>query len=91
VPVYHQVYTPGELQFITASTYRRTLMLPPNRFRRFLVERTDEGKKYDEKLDWMYNNPVVRGLVKSPGEWAWSSWRFYYLEDDSILCVDRMG
>ncbi len=24
MPFYHRVYTPGQLQFITASTYRRT-------------------------------------------------------------------
>ena len=36
-------------------------------------------------LDYMHNNPVTRGLVSSPGDWPWSSWRFYYWEDASIL------
>ena len=36
------------------------------------------------------NNPVTRGLVSSPGDWPWSSWTFYYLQDASILRMDRM-
>ncbi len=48
-------------------------------------------KKLQQKLDDMHNNPVRRGLVSSPGDWPWSSWRFYYLEDASILRMDRMG
>ena len=29
-------------------------------------------KKRDEKLNYMHNNPVKRGLVKQPGDWPWS-------------------
>jgi putative transposase len=29
------------------------------------------------KLDYIHNNPVRRGLVKSPEEWEWSSFGFY--------------
>ncbi len=37
------------------------------------------GKK-TEKLNYMHANPVIRGLVKHPRDWAWSSWGFYYGE-----------
>jgi len=47
-------------------------------------------KKRLEKLDTMHNNPVKRGLVASPGLWPWSSWRFYYLNDQSVLSMDRL-
>ena len=30
-------------------------------------------KKRLEKLNYMHNNPVKRGLVKTPGDWPWSS------------------
>jgi len=30
-----------------------------------------------EKLRYMHRNPVKRGLVESPEQWAWSSFRFY--------------
>ena len=35
------------------------------------------GKKR-EKLNYMHANPVIRGLVKHPKDWPWSSWRCYY-------------
>jgi hypothetical protein len=34
---------------------------------------------------YVHHNPVKRGLVAPPDDWRWSSWRFYYLEDRSIL------
>jgi REP-associated tyrosine transposase len=46
------------------------------------------SKKIDEKLDYMHNNPVVRKLVDQPGDWPWSSWRFYFLNDCSLLPMD---
>ena len=34
-------------------------------------------RKINEKLQYMHWNPVKRGLVAEPGEWAWSSWGYY--------------
>lgn len=36
-------------------------------------------KKRVEKLRYMHRNPVKRGLVESPEQWRWSSYRFYSL------------
>jgi len=33
------------------------------------------------KLDYMHNNPVLRGLVKSPDLWKWSSWKAWHQPD----------
>jgi putative transposase len=46
--------------------------------------------EHKRKLDYMHNNPVTRGLVSAPGDWPWSSGRFYYGQDASILRMDRM-
>ena len=35
------------------------------------------GHKWMEKLNYMHDNPVRRGLVPSPELWAWSSYRAY--------------
>jgi hypothetical protein len=35
-------------------------------------------------------SPVRRGLVSSSGDWPWSSWRYYYLHDVSVLRMDRL-
>ena len=32
-----------------------------------------------EKLRYMHRNPVMRGLVSEPEQWAWSSFRDYLL------------
>ena len=58
--------------------------------RRFYDMNIWTEKKQLEKLNYMHNNPVQRRLVKEPGEWPWSSWRFYYLEDASVLAMDRV-
>ena len=36
-------------------------------------------KKRVEKLRYMHRNPVKRGLVESPEQWRWSSYRHYLL------------
>jgi putative transposase len=33
--------------------------------------------KIGEKLHYMHENPVVRGLVQRPERWRWSSFGFY--------------
>ena len=37
------------------------------------------AEKRVEKLNYMHQNPVKRGLVESPELWAWSSYRHYHL------------
>ena len=34
-------------------------------------------RKRIEKLRYMHRNPVKRGLVLEPEQWAWSSFRWY--------------
>ena len=57
--------------------------------RRFYPFNVYSEKKRLQKLDYMHGNPVQRRLVSSPDQWPWSSWRFYYLEDASVLAMDR--
>jgi putative transposase len=58
--------------------------------RRFYPFGVYSQKKLLEKLTYMHNNPVKRGLVQAPGDWPWSSWRAYCLEDASVLTIDRL-
>jgi len=34
-------------------------------------------RKFTEKLRYIHRNPVMRGLVERPEDWAWSSFRHY--------------
>ena len=45
-------------------------------------------KKRVEKLRYMHRNPVKRGLVGSPEQWRWSSYRFYLLGELGPVAVD---
>jgi hypothetical protein len=44
--------------------------------------------KVKEKLNYMHANPVVRGLVKHPREWPWSSWSFYECGEVGLIEMD---
>ena len=46
------------------------------------------SKKRVEKLRYMHRNPVKRGLVKSPEQWRWSSYRFYRLGEAGPVRVN---
>jgi putative transposase len=39
--------------------------------------------EFGVKLRYLHNNPVKRGLVESPEEWPWSSYRHYALREPS--------
>jgi putative transposase len=58
--------------------------------RRFYDMNIWTPKKRDGKLHYMHGNPLKRGLVKGPGDQPWSSSRFYFLSDASMLTMDRM-
>ena len=46
-------------------------------------------KKRVEKLRYMHGNPVKRGLVLEPQQWAWSSYRHYADGERGIVLVNE--
>jgi len=44
-----------------------------------------------EKLDYCHKNPITRGFVDLPEQWHWSSYRFYEMDDPSVLPMDWDG
>ncbi len=42
-----------------------------------------------EKINYIHNNPVKRGLVDRPTDWKWSSARWYAGEREGIVEIDR--
>ncbi len=59
--------------------------------RRFYPFGVFSEKKRLEKLNYMHGNPVKCGLVASPEQWPWSSFRFCSLNDSSVLSMDRLA
>jgi len=47
------------------------------------------AKKRVEKLVYMHQNPVKRGLVEVPEDWRWSSARFYGLDEIGLVRVNE--
>jgi len=45
-------------------------------------------EKLFEKILYIHNNPVTRGLVLTPQEWKWSCARWYSGERDDMLAID---
>jgi putative transposase len=58
--------------------------------RRFVPFNVFTEKKKLQKLAYMHNNPVKRKRVSSAHEWPWSSFRFYFLNDSSLLSMDPL-
>jgi len=56
------------------------------RFYDFVV--WSEAKRV-EKLRYMHRNPVKRGLVLEPDQWAWSSFRYYAYDEASPVLVNE--
>jgi putative transposase len=42
---------------------------------------------YEQKLDYIHNNPIRAGFVCDPSAWKYSSAAFYYKEDESPVPV----
>jgi len=45
-------------------------------------------EKRIEKLRYMHRNPVKRGLVDRPEDWAWSSFRHYVSGVESVVEIE---
>ena len=56
------------------------------RFYDFVVWTKD---KRVEKLRYMHRNPVKRGLVLEPEQWAWSSFRHYAYDELGTVLVNE--
>jgi putative transposase len=54
-------------------------------------EGIESGKFFDQKLNYIHENPVRKGFVRSPEDWLYSSARNYYLNDHSMIKIDILN
>ncbi|MGA8153223.1 MAG: transposase, partial [Terriglobales bacterium] len=59
--------------------------------RRFYDFNVWSERKRIEKLRYMHRNPVKRGLVDEPEQWAWSSFRSYAYEEVGPVRINQWG
>ena len=57
--------------------------------RRFYDFAVWTAEKRNEKLHYIHQNPVKRGLVSKPEEWRWSSARYYLLGEPGPVLVNE--
>lgn len=48
----------------------------------------DMSNFFEEKLNYLHDNPVRKGFVERPEDWRYSSARNYLLDDHSIIQID---
>jgi putative transposase len=56
--------------------------------RRFYDFNVRTEAKRIEKLRYLHQNPVARGLVQKPEDWQWSSFRYYAHGEPSLVTID---
>ena len=56
--------------------------------RRFYDFNVWSARKRGEKLRYIHGNPVKRGLVESPDQWRWSSFRAYAYGEFGMVVVN---
>lgn len=68
----------------------RTSELPRFWQTRFYDFNVWSRQKKNEKLHYMHNNPVKRGLVAQAGDWIWSSYSSYARAGNVLLSMDAV-
>ena len=46
---------------------------------------------FNQKVDYIHENPVEKEYVSKPEDWIYSSARNYYLDDNSVIRVDKVS
>ena len=47
-----------------------------------------DERDFKRRIDYIHRNPLTSGLVSNISEYAFSSFRNYYLDDDSMIKID---
>ena len=44
-------------------------------------------KEFIQKMEYIYNNPVIAGLCTYPEQYKYSSAKFYFTGEHGIYCI----
>ena len=76
------------LNALTDSRGKRRFWLPGGGYDRNI----NSSEELEEKINYIHNNPVKRGLVQRACDWLWSSARWYAgLRDEGVLQIDPLN
>lgn len=57
-------------------------------YKRYFDRNVSDADEFARDLDYIHHNPVKRGLVNSPSEWKWSSFRHYALREVGAVEIE---
>ena len=67
---------------------RSVLAAPPFWHKRYYDHNIPDHETFMEKLRYIHRNPVMRGLVEKPEDWAWSSFRHYANGEAGVVEIE---
>jgi putative transposase len=78
------------MQSLKQSVARRLALRAPDPFwqARYYDFNVWSERKFVEKLRYIHRNPVARGLVARPEDWAWSSFRQYMSGESGAVEIE---
>ena len=56
--------------------------------KRYYDRNVRDHREFVVKIGYIHRNPVKRGLVRSPEEWKWSSYRHYALREMGVVEIE---
>lgn len=88
----HEILLPVNSPLLEKMTITRNRLIRFTFWQRRCYDHTcrDEDSMW-EKVNYCHNNPVKRGLVKSPADWPWSSYRVYNGYENCNLGIDAIA
>ena len=83
----------GAVHFLKLSFTKRSRHLPMGESgsfwqKRYYDRNVRDHHEFMEKLGYIHRNPVKRGLVASPEQWKWSSYRYYALRETDVVEIE---
>ena len=79
----------GALHYVTGNIINRfPVFTEPTCCTAFLIELSSVCQDW-QKINYIHNNPVKAGLVRSAKDYWWSSFRSFYCQGDAPLAVDH--
>jgi putative transposase len=78
------------MQSLKQGVARRLALRAPESFwqARYYDFNVWSERKFVEKLRYIHRNPVTRGLVNRPEDWAWSSFRHYLSGEAGVVEIE---
>ncbi len=87
-PLDHEAPLSKALQSLKLSVSKRLTQKPFWQTRYYDFNVFTQNKRV-EKLKYMHRNPVTRGLVETPEDWPWSTYRHYLLNEDLPVQITK--